>query len=126
MHFHAHRADDIFTAVRLGKEFGLDYVIVHGTESHLIAEDLKEEGIAVLSGPFLRIAPSRNCEISTPKSPGILSQTGVPLAIVTDHPVIPLQYLPLCAGLAVREGMSPEEAWQLLAIQRKFAGLTTG
>ncbi len=110
VHFHAHRADDIFTAVRLGKEFGLDYVIVHGTESHLIAEDLKEEGIAVLSGPFLSDRSKPELRNLTPKSPGILSQIGVPLAIVTDHPVIPLQYLPLCAGLAVREGMSPEEA----------------
>ncbi len=53
VHFHAHRADDIFTAIRLAKEFGLDYVIVHGTEGHLIADELKEEQVRILSGPFL-------------------------------------------------------------------------
>ena len=53
VHFHAHRADDIFTAIRLAEEFGLDYVIVHGTEGHLIADELKEEQVRILSGPFL-------------------------------------------------------------------------
>lgn len=110
VHFHAHRADDIFTAIRLGKEFDLDFVIVHGTEGHLIAPALREVGVAVLSGPFLSDRSKPELRNLSPKSPGVLAGAGVPTAIVTDHPVIPLQYLPLCAGLAVREGMDEQEA----------------
>lgn len=114
VHFHAHRADDIFTAIRLGKEFHLDFVIVHATDGHLIADALKQEQIPVLSGPFLSDRSKPELRNLTPKCPGILSGQGVPLAIVTDHPVIPVQYLPLCAGLAVREGMDSEQAIQAI------------
>ena len=115
-HFHAHRADDIFTAIRLSKEFHLRYVIVHGTEGHLIAEELKEEGCPVLSGPLLCDRSKPELRELTPRTPGILSEAGVPVAIVTDHPVIPIQYLPLCAGLAVREGMAHEKALEAITI----------
>ncbi len=114
VHFHAHRADDIFTAIRLGKEFHLDFVVVHATEGHLIAEYLKQEKVAVLSGPFLSDRSKPELRNLTPKCPGILSGHGIPMAIVTDHPVIPIQYLPLCAGLAVREGMDPEQAMRAI------------
>ena len=104
VHFHAHRADDIFTAIRLAKEFDLDYVIVHGTEGHLIADELKEEHVRVLSGPFLSDRSKPELKNLTPSCPGILMKHGIQTAIITDHPVIPLQYLTLAAGLAVREG----------------------
>lgn len=110
VHFHAHRADDIFTAMRIAKEFQLDYVIIHGTEGHLIADEIQREGVRVLSGPILCDRSKPELKNLTPATPGMLSQKGIPAAIVTDHPVVPIQYLPLCAGLAVREGMDPEEA----------------
>ena len=110
VHFHAHRADDIFTAMRIAKEFQLDYVIIHGTEGHLIADELKEAGARVFSGPLLCDRSKPELKNLTPGTPGILSRKGISVAIVTDHPVVPIQYLPLCAGLAVREGMDPEEA----------------
>ncbi len=110
VHFHAHRADDIFTAIRIAKEFDLDYVIVHGTDGALIAEDLAEEGARVLSGPLLCDRSKPELRNLTPATPGVLAKAGVQTAIVTDHAVIPLQYLPLCAGLAVREGMPHVEA----------------
>lgn len=116
VHFHAHRADDIYTAVRIGKEFHLNYVIVHGTEGHLIAEGLKEAGARVLSGPFLCDRSKPELRNLTPAGAGILAAHGIPTAIVTDHPVIPLQYLSTCAGLAVREGMDPEEALRAITI----------
>ncbi|MDD5952931.1 MAG: amidohydrolase [Oscillospiraceae bacterium] len=116
VHFHAHRADDIFTAIRLGEEFHLDYVIVHGTEGHLIAQELVEAGAKVLSGPFLSDRSKPELRNLTAQSPGLLSKAGLHPAIVTDHPVIPVQYLRLCAGLAVAEGMDREEALRAITI----------
>lgn len=102
VHFHAHRADDIFTAMRIGREFGLDYVVIHATDGHLIVNDLREGHVPVLSGPFLCDRAKPEMKNLTPKSPGILASGGVLTAIITDHPVIPIQYLPTCAALAVR------------------------
>ncbi|MDR3645004.1 MAG: amidohydrolase [Clostridia bacterium] len=115
-HFHAHRADDIFTAIRISKEFNLDYVIIHATEGHLIAPELKAEGAPVLSGPFLcdRSKPELRCQ--TPESPGIMARVGLCPCIITDHPVIPIQYLTLCAGLAVRYGMEYDEALRAVTL----------
>ncbi len=124
VHFHAHRADDIDTAIRIAKEFHLNYVIVHGTEGHLIAERLVKEGTHVLSGPFLCERCKPELKNLTPANPGILANAGVLTAIITDHPVIPLQYLPTCAGLAVREGMQPEDALKAITINpAKICGI---
>lgn len=115
-HFHAHRCDDIFTAVRLAKEFHLRYTIVHGTQGHLAADRLQAEGIQVLAGPILCDRSKPELRDLTPANPGVLSGAGVETAIITDHPVIPIQYLPLCAGLAVREGMEREAALRAITI----------
>ena len=117
VHFHAHRADDIFTAIRLAKEFGLDYVVVHGTEGHLIADELKEEQVRILSGPFLSDRSKPELKNLTPSCPGILMKHGIQTAIITDHPVIPLQYLTLAAGLAVREGADYDAALKAITIE---------
>ena len=116
-HIHCHRADDIFTAIRIGEEFNLDYVIVHGTEGHLITEELAEKKARVLSGPVLCDRSKPEQRNLTPAGPGKLSAAGVQTAIITDHPVIPLQYLPLCAGLAAREGMEPAAALRAITIE---------
>lgn len=115
-HFHAHRADDIFTAIRIAKEFHLDYVLVHGTDGHLIADELAREGAKVLSGPILSDRSKPELHNLTPKCPGVLSKAGLEPALITDHPVIPAQYLPLCAGLAAREGMDPDAALRAITI----------
>ena len=111
VHFHAHRLDDIFTAVRLAKEFHLRFAIVHGTEGHRAADILAAEGVPLLcdrSKPELRGL--------TPANPGLLYQAGVELAVINDHPVIPQQYLALCAGLAVREGLPYEAALEAVTL----------
>ncbi len=124
VHFHAHRADDIFTAIRIAKEFNLDYVIVHGTEGHLIARELKREKARVLSGPFFADRCKPELKNQTPACPGALARAGVLTAIVTDHPVTPVQYLPLCAALAVREGMDREDALRAITINpAKICGI---
>lgn len=115
-HFHAHRADDIFTALRLAREFGLRPAIVHGTEGHLIAEALREEGAPVICGPLLCDRSKPELRNLTPKTPGVLAAAGVEVALCTDHPVIPIQYLPLEAGLAVREGMAREDALRAITL----------
>ena len=124
VHFHAHRADDIYTAIRIAKECHLNYGSVHGTEGHLIAEDLKAEHARVLSGPFFTDRCKPELKNQTPACPGILSSHGILTAIITDHPVIPIQYLPMCAALAVREGMDHEEALKAITINpAKICGL---
>lgn len=124
VHFHAHRADDIYTAIRLGKEFNLDYVIIHGTEGYMIKEHLIKENVPVLSGPFLCDRSKPELRNLTTAASGIMAKAGVPVAIITDHPVIPIQYLPLCAGLAVREGMEYKDALRAITIEpAKICGL---
>ncbi len=116
VHIHAHRADDIYTAIRISKEFGLDYVIVHGTEGYLIKDGLKMENARVLSGPILSDRCKPELKNQTPAAPGILSSNGILTAIITDHPVVPVQYLPMCAAIAVREGMEREEALKAITV----------
>lgn len=122
--FHAHRADDVFTAVRIGKEFHLDYVIVHGTEGHLIADLLQEDDVKVITGPLLTDRSKPELKNATIANPAVLDQNGVVAAICTDHPVIPIQYLPLCAGLAVKGGLSYDKALEMITIlPAKIAGI---
>jgi imidazolonepropionase-like amidohydrolase len=121
-HFHAHRADDIATAVRLSKEYGLRYVIVHGTEGHLIADLLAAEGAAVITGPCLTDRCKPELAGQTLANPARLAQAGVKVAICTDHPETPIQYLPLCAAMAVRGGMEPEQALAAITLHAAEIG----
>ena len=115
-HIHAHRADDIFTAMRIAKEFGLEFVIVHGTEGHLIVERLRREGVRILSGPILNDRSKPELINLSTNTPGILARAGVDVALITDHPETPVQYLCLCAAVAIRDGMSPEAALKAITI----------
>ena len=124
VHIHAHRADDIATGIRLAKEFSLDYVIVHGTEAHRIPDLLAQEGARVITGPSLGDRSKPELAHMTLENPAILAMHGVKVAICTDHPVIPVQYLPLCAALAVRGGMTPEAALAAITINAaEIAGI---
>ncbi len=113
---HAHRTDDIFTALRIAKEFDVDITLDHCTEGHLIVEDLVKENKYIISGPQLTERTKHELKNKTFKSPGIMSGAGLKVAITTDHPVIPIQYLPMCAGLAVRDGMDKQEALKAITI----------
>lgn len=115
-HFHAHRTDDIFTAIRIAREFNLDYVILHCTEGHLIAPEMKKENACAVVGPVICERSKPELRNLTPATAGVLHENGVQFAICTDHPVIPIQYLPLCAGLAVREGLPYEDALRAITI----------
>ena len=115
-HFHAHRADDIVTAVRVSKEFGLDCVIVHGTEGHLVADFLAREGVPVITGPFLLERCKPELANLTMENTAILARAGVQVAICTDHPETPIALLPFCAAMAARAGMDEEEALAAITI----------
>ena len=124
VHVHAHRADDIATALRICREFGLRCVIVHGTEGHLIPDLLAREGVPVITGPCLGDRSKPELANMTLESPAMLARAGVEIAICTDHPEVPIQYLPLCAALAVRGGLDPEQALAAITITpARIAGL---
>ncbi len=113
---HAHRADDIFTSIRIAKEFGVKLTLDHCTDGSLIADELAKEGYPAFVGPSFGNKSKielRNKEFTTP---GDLHRAGVPISIITDAPVTPLEYLPLCAGLAAKSGLEYEEAWRAITI----------
>ena len=113
---HAHRSDDIITAIRIAKEFDVRITIEHCTEGHLIVDELKAAGVPVAVGPTLTNASKLELLNKSWTTPGILAAAGIPVSIITDAPVIPQQYLPLCAGLAVKAGMDPFQALQAITI----------
>lgn len=115
-HFHAHRADDIVTAVRISQEFGLDCVIVHGTEGHLVADFLAKENVPVITGPFLMDRGKPELSRLTMENSAILARAGVRVAVCTDHPETPIGLLPFCAAMAARAGMDEEEALAAITI----------
>lgn len=115
-HFHCHRADDIFTAIRIAREFSLDYVLIHCTDGGIIADELEEDKPAAVLGPLIgdRGKPElAHHDITTPK---LLAEHGIEFAVCTDHPETPIQYLPLTAALSVRGGLPREEALKAITI----------
>ena len=113
---HAHRADDICTAIRIAKEFGVKLTLEHCTEGHLIPEIVARSGCPAAVGPTLTNASKIELCNKTFDTPGVLDRAGVQVSIITDSPVIPQQYLPLCAGLAVKAGMDPFSALKAITI----------
>ena len=113
---HAHRSDDIMTALRIAREFNLKITLEHCTEGHLIVNELKAAGVPVAVGPTLTNASKLELLNKSWTTPGILAAAGLQVSIITDAPVIPQQYLPLCAGLAVKAGMDPFQALQAITI----------
>lgn len=113
---HAHRADDILSSIRIAKEFGVKLTLDHCTDGALIADELAEEGFPAFVGPTLGGKSKIELQNKSFKTPAVLHEAGVPISIITDAPVIPLQFLPMCAGLAAAEGLDMEEAWRAITI----------
>lgn len=114
---HCHRADDILTAIRIAKEFDLDLTLDHCTEGHLIADKIKESGFPAIVGPTMTHASKIELGNKTFDTPSVLINKGVKVAIVTDHPVIEQEYLPVCAGLATKNtGLSELDALKAITI----------
>lgn len=131
---HAHRADDLFTASRIANEFGLKITLDHVTEGHLIADQLKELGHPLIVGPSFTERSKFELRNLTFETPGILSKAGIKVAIMTDSPVIPSQYLSLCAALSHKSGMDRMEALkaitlypaQILGVEEKMGSVKVG
>jgi len=131
---HVHRADDIFTAIRIADEFGLDLTLDHCTEGHLIAEEIAKSGYPAIVGPSLASRSKNEVKYSDFKTAGILQKAGVLVALTTDHPVSRIQYLPLCAGLAAKEGLGEWNALRAITIDaarickldKRIGSLTVG
>ena len=114
---HAHQANDIFTALRIAREFDLRLTLEHVTEGHLIADELaKEKDVPMAVGPSLTFASKFELQNKSWKTPGVLANAGCHVSIITDNSVIPQQYLPLCAGMAVKAGMDPFDALKAITI----------
>lgn len=113
---HAHRADDIITAIRIAKEFDVDITLEHCTEGHLIADYIKEQNLTAIVGPSFGHRSKFELQNLTFDTPGILNKAGVKIAIMTDSPVIPLHHLNMCAALSMKAGMTEEDALKAITI----------
>ena len=113
---HVHRTDDIFTAIRIAKEFGLGLTLDHCTEGHLIAEEIAQSGYPAIVGPSLASRSKNEVSLSDFKTAGVLQRSGVRVALTTDHPVSRIQYLPLCAALAAKEEWDEWSALRAITI----------
>lgn len=113
---HAHRADDILTSIRIAKEFGVKLTLDHCTDGSLIADELAEEGYPAFVGPSLGSKSKIELINKSFTTPSELTKAGVKVSIITDAPVIPLQYLPMCAALAANSGLDKEDAWKAITI----------
>lgn len=116
MKAHAHRADDILTAIRIAREFDVDLTLDHCTEGHLIADEIQRSGFPAIVGTDLTARSKIEVQNMSFKTNKILAKAGVMIAITTDHPVSVIRYLPLCAGLAVKQGLSVEEGLKAITI----------
>ncbi|MCI8442913.1 MAG: amidohydrolase [Provencibacterium sp.] len=114
---HAHRADDIFTAMRIAKEFGFRAVIVHGTGGHEVADLLKEKGARIITGPVLGTRCKPELRAMSLQGPGILQKAGVPIALCTDHPEVPIGMLALSAGLLCENGLDRKAALEAITLR---------
>ena len=113
---HAHQANDILTAIRIAKEFDIDMTLEHCTEGHLIVDEMVKAGFPCAVGPSFGHASKVELQNKTWETPGILAAAGCQVSIITDAPVTPQQYLPICAGFAVKAGMDPYEALKAITI----------
>ncbi|RIK16784.1 MAG: amidohydrolase [Acidobacteria bacterium] len=131
---HCHRADDIATALRLADEFGYRLVLDHGTESYLLADLLAEKQVPVLYGPLIVSRSKVEVRERSLRAPGILHRAGVEVSIITDHPVVPIEYLITQVALAVRDGMDRDAALRavtlnparVLGVEDRVGSITPG
>lgn len=123
-HFHCHRADDIFTAVRIANEFEIKCVLIHATEGGLIADELKEDGFPCVVGPIIADRCKPELSRQSIQNAALLHKAGIEVAICTDHPENPIQYLPLAAGVCIKGGLDKEAALAAITINAaKIAGI---
>lgn len=114
MRWHAHRSDDILTALRIRDEFGFDMVLDHATEAHLLPDELIGRNIPAIVGPNLSTKYKVELRGRTLATTGILVKAGVKVALTTDHWVVGIQYLTLALIMAIKEGLPRETALRVI------------
>ena len=115
-HFHCHRADDIFTAIRICKEFDIECILVHATEGHKIADIITKEKIKAIVGPVICDRSKPEMKNLDTKNAGVLASEGVEIALCTDHPVIPVQYLFMSGAISIKNGLERQKALEAITI----------
>lgn len=131
---HVHRADDILTALRIKDEFDIEMLIQHGTEAALVADELVKRDVPVFLGPLLVNRAKVEMKEVSFKNAALLAERGVKFSFITDHPVIPIEHLRVCAALAVREGLDEDLALkaitsvpaQLLKVDHELGTIKAG
>ncbi len=113
---HVHRVDDIFTAIRIAREFDVKMTLDHCSEGHLIAKELAAEGFPAIVGPDFASRNKIEVQNVAFKTAGVLNRAGVMTAVTTDHPVSLIQSLPLCVGMAVKAGLPLEEGYRAMTL----------
>lgn len=122
---HAHRADDILTALRIAKEFEVPITLDHCTEGHFVVDQIKNSGVSALVGPTMTFSTKIELTNKSFKTPVELTKAGIKVAIITDHPVIQIEHLPLCAAFAMKAGLTFEEALSAITINAaEIAGIS--
>ncbi len=116
LRIHCHRADDILTAIRIGKEFNIEVTLEHCTEGHKVAEVIATSGVAACVGPAVWQRAKVETRDISPTTPGVLTKAGAKVAIITDHNIVPQHYLRIAVGIVIREGMPDEEALRAVTI----------
>lgn len=116
LRIHCHRADDILTAIRIGKEFNIEITLEHCTEGHKVAAAIADSGVAACVGPAVWQRAKVETRDISPTTPGVLTRAGAKVAIITDHNIVPQHYFRIAAGIVVREGMPEEEALRAVTI----------
>lgn len=114
---HAHRADDILTALRIAREFDIKLVIEHCTEGYKVADVLASHEVPAVIGPVITNRAKVELKDISLAAAARLEEAGVPFAVMTDHPVVPVQYLTLSAGLTLRGGLSEAAALAAVTIR---------
>ncbi len=124
MKAHVHRADDILTAIRIGREFHVQVTLEHCTEGHLVKKLIRESGCMAAVGPTMTARNKIEVQYLDFKTVGELAEEGVNVTVITDHPVTLIQYLPICAGLAAKAGLGRQRAMEAITINAaRFCGL---
>lgn len=113
---HAHRSDDILTAIRIGKEFDLDLTLDHVTDGAIIVDKIKESGYPCIVGPAFTHKSKYELKAKSFKTPKVMKENGILFSITTDSPVVPQEYLPICAALSVKEGLSEKDAIEAITL----------
>jgi imidazolonepropionase-like amidohydrolase len=116
IHMHVHRADDIATAVRIAHEFNVSLVLHHATEAYKVTEFLARHRIPVVCGPFIWWKSKTETRELDPAGVCVAMEAGLKVAITTDHPVVPIEYVMFNALAVIRAGLSPELALRALTL----------